>query len=134
MAIDLETPKLTVDAVILDGGKVLLIKRLNEPFKDDWALPGGFVDCGEKVEDAIVREALEETNLNITLEELIGVYSDPDRDPRGHTVSIVYTCGWVGGNLKASDDAVDADWFSLDDLPKLAFDHKAILDDVISML
>ena len=85
-------PSLTVDIFIYDENKnFILIKRGNEPFKNYWALPGGFVDYGECVEDAAVRVALEETSINVELEKLVGVYSDPSRDPRRHTVSITYT-------------------------------------------
>ena len=82
-----KSPKLTVDAIITKNDKILLIKRRRKPFKDFWALPGGFVNYGEKVEDAVIREVLEETNLECKIEKLLGVYSDPNRDPRGHTVS-----------------------------------------------
>lgn len=131
---DLETPKVTADAVIADGGKIVLIQRKYPPFKGCWALPGGFVDVGEKVEDACVREALEETSLNVGVVALLGVYSDPARDPRGHTVSAAYVCEVVSGELKASDDAGDASWFGLDELPELAFDHSQIVGDYLATL
>ena len=85
-----KSPKLTVDGILLKKGEILLIKRKNPPFKNSWALPGGFVEYGEKTEDAVLREFFEETGLKTTIKKLIGVYSDPDRDPRGHTVSIIY--------------------------------------------
>lgn len=129
-----KNPKLTVDAAIVDDGRVVLIRRLNPPFKDGWALPGGFVDYGEKVEDATVREALEETSLEVEVEALVGVYSDPGRDPRGHTVGVVHLCKVVGGELAAADDAKEAKWFSFEELPELAFDHAKILADVKELL
>lgn len=124
-------PALTVDAIITDDKKVLLIRRLNNPYRDSWALPGGFVEYGECVEDACIREAKEETNLDISLDELVGVYSDPDRDPRGHTVTVAYKCSITGSTLKSSSDAKDARFFTLDELKSidLAFDHGQILED-----
>ena len=85
-----KSPKLAADGIILENGKILLIKRRNEPFKDKWALPGGFVEYGEKVEDAAVREVFEETGLKTKIMDLVGIYSDPNRDPRGHIVSAVF--------------------------------------------
>jgi len=125
-----KSPKLTVDALIVEGSQVVLIRRINPPFQGMWALPGGFVDYGEKVEQACVREALEETCLEVEIKQLIGVYSDPGRDPRHHSVGVVYLCEKTGGKLKGSDDASEARWFPFDDLPKLAFDHGKILSDV----
>ena len=125
---------LTVDALIVKDNMIVLIERLNPPFQGFWALPGGFVDVFETVESACVREAKEETSLDVRLNVLLGVYSDPKRDPRGHTVSAAYVCEIVGGELKAADDAKKAKWFSLDDLPKLAFDHQKIVDDYINTL
>lgn len=84
------TPLLTVDAVIILNGKIVLVKRNNYPFKNEFALPGGFVEVGETTEAAAIRESFEETGLSIDLIKLIGVYSDPSRDPRGHTVSVCY--------------------------------------------
>ena len=127
-------PMLTVDAVILRDNSVVLIRRGNPPFKGKWALPGGFVEYKERVEDAVVREAKEETGLDITVDKLSGVYSDPDRDPRGHTVSVCFLCTPVGGSLKPDTDAIDARWFKLSKLPELAFDHEKILGDVLKLL
>ncbi|MEA3254301.1 MAG: NUDIX hydrolase [Candidatus Altiarchaeota archaeon] len=127
-------PMLTVDAVILRDNSVVLIRRGNPPFKEKWALPGGFVEYGERVEDAVVREAKEETGLDINADKLSDVYSDPDRDPRGHTVSVCFLCTPVGGGLKPDTDAIDARWFKLSKLPELAFDHEKILGDVLKLL
>jgi 8-oxo-dGTP diphosphatase len=125
------TPSLAADAIIelIDrpGHPIVLIERKNPPY--GWALPGGFVDVGEAVEAAAMREAKEECGLEIWLKDLLGVYSDPARDPRGHTVSIVYVAIAVG-EPRAMDDAKAAATYSLDALPSpLAFDHAMILDD-----
>ena len=128
-------PALTVDAIIIKDDKVLLIKRLNPPYENHWALPGGFVEYGEKVEDATVREVKEETGLDITLEELVGVYSDPERDPRGHTVTVAHTSKITGGKLKSDSDAKDAHFFEIKELEdiSLAFDHERILGDALKL-
>lgn len=126
-----KNPALTVDTIIIEDNKVILIKRLNNPFKDHWAIPGGFVEYGEKVEDAAVREAKEETGLDIELTKLVGVYSDPDRDPRGHTVTVAFLSKIIGGTLKSDSDAKDAKFIDISELKnmKLAFDHNEILKD-----
>lgn len=124
------TPVLTVDAVICDPELgVLLIRRRNPPFQDCWALPGGFVEVGETCEAACRREAREETGLTVEIAGLLGVYSDPARDPRGHTVSAVFLCRAEAGTLAGADDAAEARWFA--DLVgvELAFDHGRVLAD-----
>ncbi|QDA31920.1 NUDIX hydrolase [Thermococcus indicus] len=124
---------LTADIVILYGGGVVLIKRKHEPFKDRYALPGGFVEYGERVEEAAVREAKEETGLDVRLIKLVGVYSDPNRDPRGHTVTTAFLA--IGtGKLKAGDDAKEVHVIPIDEALKLplAFDHGKILRDALS--
>lgn len=126
-----KSPKLTVDGIVLKDGKILLIKRKNQPFEGKWALPGGFVEYGERTEDATVREVLEETGLKTKINHLVGVYSDPNRDPRGHTVSIVYVLDICNGELKSGDDACDVEFFDLKNLPDLSFDHEGIIKDVL---
>src|SRR3990170_297422 len=112
------TPFLTVDALIIYDGKLVLVKRKNAPYQDRFALPGGFVEVGETVEAATVREAKEETGLDIEIIKLLGVYSDPSRDPRGHTVSVCYLAKG-SGTLKAGSDAKDTGLFDLDEIPEL---------------
>ena len=132
-----KNPSLTTDIFIYDENeRFILIKRRNEPYKGSWALPGGFVDYGECVEDAAVREALEETSINVKLEKLIGVYSDPKRDPRRHTVSIAYSAKGNMEDMDAQDDACDINIFTEDDLQKinLAFDHEKIIKDCLNSI
>lgn len=121
-------PFLTVDIIIEVEDAIILIERKNEPY--GWALPGGFVDYGETVESAAKREAKEETNLDIANLFLFGVYSDPNRDPRFHTVSVVFVATARGEQLLAGDDAKNAKIFKEEDLPEnIVFDHKKILKD-----
>jgi 8-oxo-dGTP diphosphatase len=120
------TPLLTVDVIIEVPGGVVLIERNNPP--PGWALPGGFVDPGESLATAARREAMEETSLDVTLTEQFFAYSDPSRDPRGATVSVVFL-GTARGTPRAADDAKTVRVFSPDELPDLAFDHRTILDD-----
>jgi len=123
-------PSVAVDGVLIKGDKILLIKRKNEPFKGRWALPGGFVEYGETVEEAVLREFEEEVGLRARIKKLLGVYSKPDRDPRGQVISIVFLLD-AEGDAKAGDDAADARFFPLDNLPPLAFDHDEIIKDAI---
>ena len=125
------TPLLTVDALIIFEGKLVLIRRGNPPFKNHFALPGGFVEVGETVEAAVVREAKEETGLDIEIIKLTGVYSDPLRDPRGHTVTVCYLAKGRG-KLKAGSDAKDIGRFGLSEIPELAFDHNKIIENAKS--
>ncbi|HID26210.1 MAG TPA: NUDIX hydrolase [Thermoplasmata archaeon] len=122
-------PNVTVDGIVVKHEMILLVKRRKDPFKDMWALPGGFVNYGEKVEDAVVREIKEETGVSAEIIKLFGVYSDPSRDPRGHTISIVFLLKQGEGEVKGGDDAADARHFPLDSLPSLAFDHEKIIMD-----
>lgn len=132
----IKTPFVATDGIIkLYNEKnefqgIVLIERLNRPF--GLALPGGFVDIGEKVEDALVREMQEEVTLDVKIEKLLNIYSDPKRDERFHTVSAVYICN-ATGVPKAADDAKKVFVYKLDEIPfeKLVFDHKDILEDFI---
>ena len=123
----------SVDMIIEKHGKILLVTRGHEPFKGKLAFPGGFVNYGEKVEDAAVREAKEETDLSISLKAILGVYSESNRDPRGHTITTVFVANVVSGEVKAGDDAAEAKFYSLADLDigQLSFDHSRILKDYL---
>ncbi|WP_456366898.1 NUDIX domain-containing protein [Thermococcus sp.] len=125
---------LTVDGVVIHNNGVVLIKRRNEPFKGRYALPGGFVEYGETIEEALRREMKEETGLDVIPVKLVGVYSKPDRDPRGHTVTVAFLCigeGW----LKAGDDAKEVHVVPVEEAlrMKLAFDHSEILRDALGV-
>lgn len=125
------TPPLTVDLILRvrdDSGRpgIVLVERRNPPH--GWALPGGFVDVGERIEEAALREGFEETGLRARLVALVGVYSDPGRDPRGHTVSVVFLAD-AEGEPRGGDDARQARVFPIDALPPLAFDHARIVAD-----
>ena len=125
-------PSATADIIIERNNQILLIRRKHEPFKDMWALPGGFLEYGkETLEETAVRELNEETGLRIKLDdiEMFGIYSNPDRDPRGHVISHVYIARNFNGQPIANDDAADVRFFQLGNLPELAFDHEKILED-----
>lgn len=130
--LEYRNPKPTVDVILHSEGQIVLIKRRNPPY--GWALPGGYVDEGEWIEDAARREILEETNLKAQLQTLFYVYSDPRRDPRHHTLSIVFI-GTAKGEPVAGDDAAEAAYFPLKDLPSpIAFDHHKIIQDYQTFL
>lgn len=134
---DYPRPMLTVDMLLLSEKKddifVLLVRRKNDPFKGKWAFPGGFVEEGEMMQTAALRELKEETGFTTDCIEQFRAYSDGYRDPRGWSVTVVYF-GWLDKQEKPhpGDDAMDARWFSLDDLPDMAFDHWEIVMDFIS--
>jgi len=124
----------TVDVVVINknSNEILLIKRLNEPFKDCWALPGGFVDENEDLEQAARRELFEETNIETEKMIQIGAFGTPNRDPRGHMISIAYQTNLIENqNVKAKDDAKEVKWFAINNLPKLAFDHIEIINSIL---
>ncbi len=130
-------PSLTADVFIYDESKrFILIKRKNEPYKDSWALPGGFVEYGETVENAAIREAKEETSIDVELQKIINIYSEPSRDPRGHTITVAYTAKEDFNQRKADDDAADIEIFNENDLKsiKLAFDHEKIINDALKLI
>lgn len=125
-----KTPLFSVDAIIELEGGIVLINRLNPPY--GWAIPGGFVDIGETIEDAVCREMKEETGLDINLVRQFHTYSDPKRDPRQHTITTIFIAT-ASGRPVAGDDAKEAEVFTKDTLPEnIVFDHKQILDDYFS--
>ena len=127
---DKKLPRVTVDAFVKDErGRLLLVRRGRPPFLGRWALPGGFCEWGETTEECCARETLEETGVTVTVEKLLGVYSDPKRDPRGHTVTVLYAARPVRGEAKGSDDAAEARWFTRKEIRGLAFafDHGVII-------
>ncbi len=117
--------------MIIFEDKLVLVRRRNPPFEWQFALPGGFVEIGETVEEAVAREAREETGLDIELIKLLGVYSDPSRDPRGHTVTVCYLARGFG-KLKAGSDAKEVGLFGVNEIPKMAFDHNKIIENAKS--
>ncbi len=131
-----KNPKPTVDIIITDGKRIVLVKRGREPFKGKWVLPGGFIDYGETAEHAAAREALEETGMTIEITRLLGVYSSPERDPRNHHISIVFIARPIYGEPQGGDDAAAAKWYPLNELKPgdLAFDHDLIAHDFMSWL
>lgn len=125
-----ETPKIMVDVVVPSEDGIVLIRRGTDPYEGMWALPGGFVEVGETVENAAVREAKEETNLDVELKSLVGVYSEPDRDPRGHNVSVTFLADTTGGDPEAATDADEVAVMNPWEV-ELAFDHRKILEDAL---
>jgi 8-oxo-dGTP diphosphatase len=125
-----KSPSITADGILIKNKQILLVKRKNKPFKGKWALPGGFVEYEERTEDTVIREVFEETGLKTKINQLAGVYSDPDRDPRGHTITVAYILDIIGGELVAGDDASDVKFFNVKELPDLSFDHNKIINEV----
>jgi len=131
MAPRYENPALATDAVWIRSGRVLLVRRGRPPFRGYWALPGGFVELRETVEEAVVRELKEETGLVGRPVGIVGVYSGPDRDPRKPTTSVAYLVTGRGGRPVGHDDAASAEWVPLAKARPLAFDHERILADAL---
>jgi 8-oxo-dGTP diphosphatase len=128
------TPLLAVDCVVVDhDGTVLMVRRKNPPYKGYLALPGGFVEIGETVEQAARRELAEETGMEASKLSLVGVYSRPDRDPRGHTCSVAFLASVERGNARAGDDAEDVSWIKNLDGVEIAFDHREIITDALNL-
>jgi 8-oxo-dGTP diphosphatase len=123
-------PRLTVDSWIRDSrGRVLLVRRARPPFEGRWGLPGGFCEWKETTEHCCARETLEETGLTVKVGRLLGVYSKPNRDPRGHNVTVLYAAHRRKGTARGGDDAAEARWFTPAELRRLpfAFDHREIV-------
>ena len=127
-------PSPTVDIILQSGSKILLIRRKKDPFKNRLALPGGFINEGETAEEAAKRESLEETSLEVEPIEILGVYSDPRRDPRKHVMSVVFIGIITGGTETPGDDAQGIEWKELGELDasELAFDHMRIIRDYVN--
>ncbi|MDY6789614.1 MAG: NUDIX hydrolase [Candidatus Nanohaloarchaea archaeon] len=121
--------KAASDIILEREGEVLLIKRRFEPFKGTWGLPGGQLEEGETLEECAVREMKEETGLKVSIKSMLGVYSDPDRDPRGQVISVAYVVEQEGEELDPGREVMEAEWFDMEDLPELAFDHRKMLED-----
>jgi 8-oxo-dGTP diphosphatase len=115
--------------ILIENGKILLIKRGREPFKGEWALPGGRIEEDETAEQCLKREMKEETGLDVEPIKLTGLYSDPKRDPRG-IIAATYLVKRISGEPKAGDDAAELKWFELENLPELATDHKKMIEEV----
>jgi 8-oxo-dGTP diphosphatase len=119
--------------ILVENGKILLVLRGSEPFKGQWAVPGGRIEDNETAEECARREMKEETGLDIEIMRLIGVYSDPKRDPRGIIVA-AYLVRRIGGQARGGDDAAEARWFDLGSIPKLCTDHGKIVADALAQL
>ncbi len=136
---DYPRPAVSADCIIIDRSKghlnILLVERKNDPFKGMWALPGGFIEEDETVDQGAHRELSEETGLELQMEQF-RVYSDPERDPRGRIITIAFLSVTDNINMKpvAGDDAKNVKWFSISELPLLAFDHRKIIEDALKSL
>lgn len=127
-----KVPLIVVDGVLFRNEGVLMVKRATEPI-GYWALPGGFVDRGERLEHAIVRETKEETGLDVEVEKMVGIYDDPSRDPRGHMISVCFLLKLVGGKIATSPETSKVKFFG--ELPEnIAFDHKQMIMDAKKLL
>ena len=126
-------PRVAVDGILITRGKLVAIRRKYPPFKGKLALPGGFVEYGEKVEDAVLREFEEETGLKTSVQRMLGVYSAPDRDPRGQVISVVFILKRKGGKLKSGSDAESIELVDPERAGDMAFDHAGIIEDYVSL-
>ena len=131
--INYKNPIPTVDAIIQKSSSILFVKRKKDPYKNHLALPGGFVNQGETIEEAMEREIYEETSLKVHPIDILGVYSDPKRDPRGHMITVVFVVTILEGSARAGDDAKEIIWVPLEKLNdiQIAFDHKLIVNDYL---
>ncbi len=130
-SLGMRTPLVAADGLIVIDDELVLIRRKFYPFEGKLALPGGMVEYDERVEDAVRREMKEETGLDVEIIKLLGVYSEPGRDPRGHVISAAYVLKRVGGELRSGDDAKAIELVGIDEIPDLAFDHNEIIEDFL---
>lgn len=121
------------DMVLVENGMILLIRRAYDPFKGEWALPGGRIEDDETAEQCLKREMKEETNLDVEPVKLIGIYSDPSRDPR-RVIAAAFLVKRVGGEPKGGDDAAETRWYDIDKIPPLCADHGKIVQDALKQL
>lgn len=128
-----QNPVFTVDGIVIQDERILLVKRGNDPFAGMYALPGGYIDHGESAEEAVMREIEEETGLHTEVLDLVGAYTKLGRDPRGHICTLVYRLLIRGGSLRPGDDAAEISFFPFNSLPELAFDHAEIIADILHM-
>ncbi|MBX8645841.1 MAG: NUDIX hydrolase [Thermoplasmata archaeon] len=124
-----KSPSVAADSILVRDGKLLLVRRGNEPYRGCYALPGGIVDEWETLEQCALRELMEETGIRGSIRGILGVYSDPDRDPRVRMISAAYVIDYIEGEPRAGDDASAALFFPLSDLPGLAFDHDRVVEE-----
>lgn len=128
-------PRVTVDGILIEHDTVLLVRRDIPPFRGSWVLPGGHVEYGERTEKALKREMKEELGITVKIGNLIGVYSDPKRDPRGHRITVAYLMGRTRGVIRIDREASEYRFFSLNHLPKrMGFDHRIIVKDAIQLV
>jgi 8-oxo-dGTP diphosphatase len=133
-SLGLRSPLVAADGIIMIDNELVLIRRKFYPFEGKLALPGGMVEYDERVEDAVRREMKEEIGLDVEIVDLLGVYSEPGRDPRGHVVSAAYILERVGGELRSGDDAKAIELVDIENIPDLAFDHNEIVEDFIEFM
>lgn len=133
LASGMRVPLLAVDGLVLYKGRLVAIRRRYYPFQGLYCLPGGIVEYGERVEDAVVREVKEETGLETRVHRLVGVYSDLGRDPRGHVISLAFELEVLGGELVSGSDASVVALLDLEDLPEMGFDHRHIVEDFLRL-
>ena len=127
-------PRLAADGVVIKKGRILLVRRNHAPYKNCWAIPGGFMEKGETVEAAAMREVLEETGVRTKAVKLVGVYSNPRRDPRGHVVSIPYILRPLSNRLRTSSETSDVRYFPISKIPRLPTDQNRIVEDALKIL
>lgn len=126
---------MVIDGIIIENKKVLLIKRVIEPFRGCWVLPGGHVEYGEKVEEAVTREMKEELGVSVKIKKLIGIYSNPKRDPRYHSVAVAFLCQKTKGGIRLNRESSEYNYFPLKKMPpKIGFDHRKMINDLRSLL